>query len=190
MADETVASQVVAIPRLKPQNGEHMAFGEARILVDNGSLARQPDGSTNIPSVTFSAQEVKRGILIFLPPLPDLVVYAAEKAATVSLAAGIHHIPGFQGGTGRFIADALGGNVGSGAVDLYQSFATGKNGSYNIAQAAVAKGAPSAAESGAGITDVTEEVLLGAGLASGAAELKLIYDDLTFAGASHCLNYL
>jgi nucleoside phosphorylase len=93
----------------------------------------------------------------------------------------------------------VGGNVGSSAVDLYQSFATGQGGGhsgyYNIGQTALAgptlgigpllaKIAPKFVEANPGLVDLAEVGLVGAEYATGIAEAKLLYDAITFVGSA------
>jgi RHS repeat-associated protein len=124
---------------------------------------------------------------------------AAAAASSISAAAALHKFSGLQNGPAAFAADAVGGNVGSSAVDLYQSFATGQGGGhsgyYNIGQTALAgptlgigpllaKIAPKFVEANPGLVDLAEVGLVGAEYATGIAEAKLLYDAITFVGSA------
>ncbi len=127
----------------------------------------------------------------------------SEAAGKISLAGGLSHIPGLGSGVGGFIVNAVGGNAFSGATDLIHSFATGEGGGhsvfYNMGQSVIAGptqgfGAAfggsigKAIESspwGADIVSVGLKALPVVGeYASGIGEAKLIYDGVTYFGAT------
>lgn len=132
-------------------------------------------------------------------PSKNPFLCGSEAASNVSAAAALHHIPGMGSGVGGFIADAVGGNVFSGATDLVHSFATGEGGGhsvfYNMGESIVAgptQGFGAAFGStiegtpwGADIVSVGLKALPVVGeYATGIGEAKLAYDTLTYFGAT------
>jgi hypothetical protein len=127
----------------------------------------------------------------------------SEAAGKISLAGGLSHVPGLKSGVGGFIVNAVGGNAFSGATDLIHSVATGEGGGhsvfYNMGQSVVAGPTQGfgaifggtigkAIESspwGADIVSVGLKALPVVGeYASGIGEAKLIYDGVTYFGAT------
>ena len=123
----------------------------------------------------------------------------SEAAGKISAAAALHNIPGLGSGVGGFIADAVGGNAFSGATDLIHSIGTGEGCGhsvfYNMGQGVIAgptqgfgsafgsaiEGTPWAAD----IVSVgLKAIPLVGEYASGIGEAKLIYDGVTYFGAT------
>jgi hypothetical protein len=131
-------------------------------------------------------------------PSKNAFLCGSEAAGKISLAGGLSHIPGLGSGFGGFVANAIGGNAFSGATDLVHSIATGEGGGhsvfYNMGQGVIAgptqgfgaafgsaiEGTPWAAD----LVGVGTKALVGAEYATGIGEAKLIYDGVTYFGAT------
>lgn len=117
----------------------------------------------------------------------------------ISAAAALHSTLGLGSGVGGFKAEAVGGNAFSGATDLIHSIGTGEDGGYsvfyNMGQGVIAgptqgfgSAFGSAIEGTPWAADIVSVGLKGIALVgeytSGIGKAKLIYDGVTYFGAT------